>query len=45
MRMKLEISQEVPHLEAPKKLEAAELKLAKQLIDQLTVKKFDLGAI
>jgi DNA end-binding protein Ku len=34
---------EVPHLEAPKKLEAAELKLATQLIDQLTVKKFDLA--
>ena len=35
--------QEVPNLKAPQKFEAAELKLAKQLIDQLTVKKFNLA--
>ena len=34
---------EVPNLKAPKKLEASELKLASQLIDQLTVKKFNLA--
>lgn len=34
---------EVPNLKAPKKLEASELKLANQLIDQLTVKKFNLA--
>jgi len=34
---------DVPNLQAPQKLASAELKLAAELIDRLTVKKFNLG--